>query len=61
MLSGVEEKHIRAALNLPTTHPGHPAPAPKAVLQKVLDSKPAWCEVCSAIMNLKICKCVSVA
>jgi hypothetical protein len=31
------------------------------VLQKVLDSKPAWCETCSAIMNLKLCKCESVA
>ena len=32
-----------------------------SVLQKVLDGKPAWCEVCSAIRNLSLCKCVSAA
>ena len=53
---GVEEKHLRSAIANPRLHP-----APLAVLQKVLASKPAWCEVCSAIMNLKLCKCVSVA
>jgi hypothetical protein len=53
---GVEEKHLRYAISR-----NNIVPAQRAVLQKVLDGKPAWCEVCSAIMNLKLCKCISVA
>jgi ankyrin repeat protein len=55
---GVEDKHLHWILNHPkVTFP----PAVRAVLQKVINAQPAWCEVCSAIMNIKICKCVSVA
>ena len=38
-----------------------PPPFQRSVLQKVLDKKPAWCETSSAIRDLKLCKCVSVA
>lgn len=57
---GVDEKHLRFVVDLPQ-HPDNPPPAQRAFLQKVLDGKPAWCEICSAIRNLKVCKCVSVA
>ena len=56
----MDEKHLCTTINLPQ-HPNNPPPFQRSVLQKVLDGKPAWCEVCSAIRNLKVCKCVSVA
>ena len=57
----MDEKHLRSTINLPHNHFYAPHPAQRALLQKVLDGKPAWCEVCDAIRNLQLCKCVSVA
>jgi hypothetical protein len=58
---GVEHKHIRTTLIFHVSHNLSPATAQRSVLQKVREAKPAWYEVCSAIMNLKLCKCLSVA
>ena len=37
-----------------------PPPFQRSVLQKVLDGKPAWCKICSAIRDIMVCMCVSV-
>ena len=58
---GITDEHLRYTLSLPSNLPVSPPPAQRALLRKVLDRTPAWYEVCSSIVNLKLCKCVSVA